>query len=210
MNYKEEPNRIMMRENTSRNYVIRICRPIGEVDDFDDELQVLAGAGPNDTVQLILNTPGGSVDTALILCKALRACEARTSAFIGFTCASAGTAIALACDEWEIDEYSSFMVHTGSYGTGFDVAPNVFASVQHMDKMINRFVENTYRGFLNEVELEIVKGGRDVYFEGEELAKRLGDFADYRYAMEEAAHADMIAQMDQMAEVELDSQQPQE
>lgn len=195
MNYKEEPNRIMMREITSRNYVIRICRPIEEVDDFDDELQVLAGAGPHDTVQLILNTPGGSVDTALILCKALRACEARTSAFIGFTCASAGTAIALACDEWEIDEYSSFMVHTGSYGTGFNVAPNVMASVQHMDKMVNRFVENTYRGFLNEEELEVVKGGRDVYFEGEELAQRLGAFADYRYALEEAAIEEMKAQM---------------
>lgn len=202
MNYKEEPNRIMMRENVSRNYVIRICRPIEEVDDFDDELQVLAGAGPNDTVQLILNTPGGSVDTALILCKALRACEARTSAFIGFTCASAGTAIALACDEWEIDENSSFMVHTGSYGTGFNVAPNVMASVQHMDKMVNRFVENTYSGFLNAEELEIVKGGRDVYFEGEELAQRLAAFADYRYALEEAAYLEMQKALDEQSEDE--------
>jgi ATP-dependent protease ClpP protease subunit len=201
---EEKPNRIMMRENTSRNYIIRICREISEVDDFDDELQVLAGASPNDTVQLILNTPGGSVDTALILCKALRACEARTSAFIGFTCASAGTAIALACDEWEIDEYSSFMVHTGSYGTGFNTAPNIFASVQHMDKMVNRFVENTYSGFLTPEEMDIVKGGRDVYFEGEELAQRLGAFADYRYALEEAAHAEMMAEMDQLALDELE------
>lgn len=159
---------------------------------------------------MILNTPGGSLETALILCKALRACEARTSAFIGWTCASAGTAIALACDEWEIDEYSSFMVHTASYGIGYQSTPNVAAAVQHSDKMISRFVENTYRGFLNEAELEIVKAGRDVYFEGEELAKRLGDFADYRYALEEAAHADMIAQMDQAAEEELDNLQPQE
>lgn len=203
MNYKEEPNRIMMRENVSRNYVIRICREISEVDDFDDELQVLAGAGPNDSVQLILNTPGGSVDTALILCKALRACEARTSAFIGFTCASAGTAIALACDEWEIDEYSSFMVHTASYGIGHQTAPNVYASVQHSEKMITRFVENTYSGFLTPEEMEIVKNGRDVYFEGEELAQRLGAFADYRYALEEAAYLEMQKQ------IELDSE-PQE
>lgn len=193
---EEKPNRIMMRENTARDYIIRICRPIEEVDDFDDELQVLAGAGPNDTVRLILNTPGGSVDTALILCKALRACEARTSAFIGFTCASAGTAIALACDEWEIDEYSSFMVHTGSYGTGFNVAPNVFSQVQHMDKMVNRFVENTYSGFLTADELEIVKGGRDVYFEGEELGQRLAAYADYRYALEEAAYIEMQKQIE--------------
>lgn len=207
---EEKPNRIMVRENVSRNFTIRICREISEVDDFDDELQVLAGAGPNDTVQLILNTPGGSLETALILCKALRACEARTSAFIGWTCASAGTAIALACDEWEIDEYSSFMVHTASYGIGYQATPNVYASVQHSDKMISRFVENTYSGFLTVEELEIVKGGRDVYFEGEELGQRLAAYADYRYALEEAAHADMIAQMNQMAEEELDSQRPQE
>lgn len=196
MNYKEEPNRIMMRENTSRDYVIRICREISEVDDFDDELQVLAGAGPNDTVKLILNTPGGSLDTGLILCKALRACEARTSAFIGFTCASAGTAIALACDEWEIDEYSSFMVHTASYGIGYQTTPNVYANAKHSDKMINRFVENTYTGFLTPEEMDIVKGGRDVYFEGEELAERLGAFADYRYAQEEAAYLEMQKQIE--------------
>jgi len=197
---EEKPNRIMMRENVSRDYVIRIARDISEVDDFDDELQVLAGAGPNDSITLILNTPGGSLETALILCKALRACEARTKAFIGWTCASAGTAIALACDEWEIDEYSSFMVHTASYGVGHQSTPNVAACAQHFDKMINRFVENTYTGFLTTEEMEIVKAGRDVYFEGEELAKRLGDFADYRYALEEAAHADMLAQ------IELDSE----
>lgn len=192
---EEKPNRIMVRENITRNYVIRICREITDVDDFDDEIQVLAGAGPNDTVQLILNTPGGSLETALILCKALRACEARTSAFIGWTCASAGTAIALACDEWEIDEYSSFMVHTASYGIGYQSTPNVAAAVQHSDKMISRFVENTYSGFLTPEELEIVKSGRDVYFEGEELAQRLGAFADYRYALEEAAHLDVLEQM---------------
>lgn len=200
---EEKPNRIMMRENVSRHYIIRICREITEIDDFDDELQVLAGAGPNDSVQLIMNTGGGSLETALILCKALRACEARTSAFIGWTCASAGTAIALACDEWEIDEYSSFMVHTASYGIGYQSTPNVYASVQHSDKMIARFVENTYAGFLTAEEMEIVKAGRDVYFEGEGLAQRLGAFADYRYAMEEAAHADMLAQMDQLAVDEL-------
>lgn len=199
MNYKEEPNRIMMRENVSRDYVIRICREISEVDDFDDEIQVLAGAGPNDTVKLILNTPGGSLETALILCKALRACEARTSAFIGWTCASAGTAIALACDEWEIDEYSSFMVHTASYGIGHQSTPNVYASVQHSDKMISRFVENTYSGFLTAEELEIVKAGRDVYFEGEELAQRLGAFADYRFSLEEAAYQEMQKQLDDEA-----------
>lgn len=193
---EEKPNRIMMRENITRNYVIRICREITEVDDFDDEIQVLAGAGPNDTVQLILNTPGGSLETALILCKALRACEARTSAFIGWTCASAGTAIALACDEWEIDEYSSFMVHTASYGIGYQSTPNVAAAVQHSDKMISRFVENTYSGFLTPEELEIVKSGRDVYFEGEELAQRLGDFADYRFALEEAAYLEMQKPLD--------------
>jgi ATP-dependent protease ClpP protease subunit len=197
---EEKPNRIMMRENVSRDYIIRICREITDIDDFDDELQVLAGAGPKDTVQLILNTPGGSLETALILCKALRACEARTSAFIGWTCASAGTAIALACDEWEIDEYSSFMVHTASYGIGYQATPNVYASVQHSDKMISRFVENTYSGFLTAEELEIVKGGRDVYFEGEELGQRLAAYADYRFAMEEAAY------LERQKQIELDEE----
>lgn len=180
-----KPNRIMVNQHVSNEYNLRLARPITEVDDFEDEFQLFAGAGERDTIYIDIVTPGGSVDTAHMLCRAIARTAAHTVAYIGPTCASSGTAIALACDEWEIDDMSSFMVHTGSYGT-YGMAPHVKACVDHHDKMIERFVRLTYTGFLTESEIERVLDAKEVYFEGEELANRLVAYSQYREAMREA------------------------
>lgn len=189
----EKPNRILVREETSREYTIRLSRSIGEADEFEDEFQVLAAAGPNDLVRILINSDGGSVATALLLCKAIRECEAHTVAYIGFMCASAATAIALACSEWEIDDNSSFMLHTATYGA-YGKAPEIAMQVKHMDKMISRFVSNTYAGFLTEAEIAEMLGGKDFWIEGEELANRLTAYASYRNALEEALLVDTEAE----------------
>lgn len=187
------PNRILVREETSRLYTIRLSRTITEADDFEEEFQVLAAAGPMDTVRILINSDGGSVATALLLCKAIQECEAHTIAFVGFMCASSATAIALACSEWEIDDNSSFMLHTATYGA-YGKAPEVAAQVKHMDKMINRFVENTYTGFLTTEEIVAMIDGKDYWMEGEELAQRLTAYAQYRQSLEEAMRVDSEAE----------------
>lgn len=186
-----KPNRILMTQRVATEFHVRLARPITEVDDFDDEFQMLASAGDNDLIRFDIVTPGGSMDTAHMLCRAIHRTAAHTVAYIGPTCASAGTAIALACEEWEIDEMSSFMIHTGSYGY-VGMAPHVKANVEHNDKMMDRFVRSTYAGFLSEEEIERVLDGREMYFEGEELANRLVAFSQYRDAMREAiAHEEV-------------------
>lgn len=189
-----KPNRILMTTHTAAEYHVRLARPITEVDDFEDEFQLLAHAGDRDIIKFDIVTPGGSMDTAHMLCRGIARTAAHTVAYIGPTCASAGTAIALACEEWEIDDMSSFMIHTGSYGY-FGMSPHVKANVDHIDKMMDRFVRLTYAGFLTEDEIERVLDGREMYFEGEELAQRLMAYSQYRDAMREAA----------MNEEELDS-----
>jgi ATP-dependent protease ClpP protease subunit len=189
MNEDNKPNRIMMNSRVVNDYHLRLARPITEVDDFEDEFQLFAGAGERDVIHIDIVTPGGSVDTAHMLCRAIARTAAHTVAYIGPTCASAGTAIALACEEWEIDDMSSFMIHTGSYGT-YGMAPHVKSCVDHHDKMIQRFVRLTYTGFLTEQEIERVIDGREVYFEGEELAQRLIAFSQYREALREAYAAE--------------------
>lgn len=185
----QAPNRILVREEVARLYTIRLSRSITEADDFEEEFQVLAAAGPQDVVRIIINSDGGSVATALLLCKAISECEAHTVAYIGFMCASSSTAIALACDEWEIDDNSSFMLHTATYGA-YGKAPEVAVQVKHMDKMISRFVVNTYSGFLSAEEIQAMLDGKDFWFEGEELAQRLTAYVQYRDALEQAEAVD--------------------
>lgn len=194
-----KPNRIMMTSNVSSTYNLRLARPITEIDDFEDEFQLFAGAGVNDVIYIDIVTPGGSVDAAHMLCRAIARTPAHTVAYIGPTCASAGTAIALACEEWEIDDMSSFMVHTGSYGA-YGMAPHVKANVAHNDKMIERYVRMSYTGFLTEAEMLQVLDGREIYFEGEELAERLMAYSAYRQDQREAYEKEFDEVLDEEPE----------
>lgn len=178
----ESPNRILVKEDVARTYIIRMSRDVSLADDFEDEFQVLAAAGPNDLVKILINSDGGNLASAQLICKAIRECEAHTVAFIGMFCASAATAIALACDEWEIDDNSSFMIHTATYGL-YGKAPEVAAQHRHMERAVSRFCVNTYTGFLTPEEIQAVIDGKDYWFHGEELAARLTSYAEFREAV---------------------------
>ena len=177
----EKPSRIFVRQTIHNEYTVRLSREITEADDFDDEFNVLSAAGRDDTIKFLIVSPGGRLDTCNLLTRAIRETEALTVASIGSECSSAATAIALACDEWEIDDNSSFMIHTASFGV-VGKAPELEVEVAHRLRKIRRWVESTYAGFLSPEEIENVIGGKDYWFDGEELAERLGAYAEHRAA----------------------------
>lgn len=188
---QDKPNRIAVKQTVHNEYTVRIAREISEPDDFDDELNLLAFAGSEDTIKLLVVSPGGFLTTCNLITKGLRETKAHTIGYIGSSCASAATAIILACDEWEIDEQSSFMIHTASLGV-IGKAPEIEVELAHRLRLVRRWVESTYRGFLTDDEIENVIAGRDYYFEGEELAKRLMAYADYRDAARQALYAEEL------------------
>lgn len=175
-------NRIMVRQNHSNDYIIRLARDITEPDDFADEFQLLAGVTQQDQIKLQIVSGGGSVNTCHMIIKAMQECEAKIIGWIGPTCASAAGAIALACDEWEVDEMSSLMVHTGSFSPGWGKSQDVVAAATHQDKMVTKFIRMTYTGFLTEEEILQVIDGKEFWFEGDELVQRLMAFSEYRDA----------------------------
>lgn len=185
----EKPSRILVKEHVSNEYNVRIARYITDADDFDDEFALMYCAGPHDSIKFMITSGGGSLDTCNLLTKAIRETAAHTIGYIGSTCASAATAIALSCEEWEVDSQSSFMIHTASLGV-FGKAPEIEVELAHKLKLIRRFVEDTYTGFLTQDEIEEVLRGQDKYFEGEELVARLTAYAEYRDAVREAMRVD--------------------
>ena len=203
----DEINRIMVKQSVVNEYTVRLARDITEPDDFHDEFALFAGAGPSDVVKLQICSHGGSMDTCHMITKSMQECEAKVVGWIGPTCASAGGAIALACDEWEVDEMSSLMIHTGSFAPGWGKSQDVVAGVLHQDKMIARFVRMTYTGFLNEEELNEVIKGKELYFEGDELVERLQNFSDYRDAARQAAYEEMMGQTADPEAVDEEEQQ---
>lgn len=175
----EHVSRIFAKQEIHNIYTIRMARDITAADDFSDEFEVLAEARQEDTVKILISSGGGFIDTGLLLTKAINECRAVTVGYIGATVASAATAIALACDEWDVDEFSSFMIHTGSFGF-HGKAPEVRAQTAHTLNFIDKWVRCTYDGFLTEEEIEKVIEGKDMYFEGEDLVQRLINFATKR------------------------------
>lgn len=203
----DDVNRIMVRSNVRRDYVIRIARDITEPDDFADELQILAAAEGDDTVRMLIVTPGGQLDTCTLLVKAMNECKAHITGWIGPTCASAGSAIALACDDWEVDEMSVLMIHTASFGHG-GKAPEVEAGIGSKLRQIRRWVTNTYSGFLTEEEIENVIAGRDYWFDIDNgLLERLTAYGEYRDAARAAHYLALCEAEEEYVEEEVDTEE---
>lgn len=174
--------RVTVRELVSREYHLRLWREITDPDDFHDELSALAEATENDIVIIHAVTPGGQLVSCDLLCNAIRSCPALTIARIGIECASAGSAIALACDEWEVSPSSTMMIHELQYQPPGGAVSSVRASHEHVAQVNERFVRQTYTGFLSEEEIQQVLDNKELYFYAEDLMERLPKYAAYRNA----------------------------
>lgn len=179
--------RVAMRQRTSNEYMIRLAREISEPDHFYEEFQCLASANEYDTVHMEIVSPGGSMDTCVMLRRAMGRCQAQIVGWIGPTCASAATAIALQCDGWEVDEMSAFMIHTGSFGVARNTARNVESAAKHSKEQIEAFIRLVYEGFLTEEEIAQVLDGKELYFVGKALADRLEAYGEWRSKVVEEA-----------------------
>lgn len=76
-----------------------------------DLREAIAKAGDVETIIFNINTPGGSVFEGREVMDVIRNTKAKTVAHIGSLCASAGTSIALACNEVEMANGAHFMIH---------------------------------------------------------------------------------------------------
>lgn len=182
-----QPRRVIARSftNQSTEYTIRITRPIGEIDEFEEEIMALEEATENDVVMVQLSSPGGSLETCDFLCRRINECAAPVFVEIGLTCASAASAMCLQADDWKIHHSSTMMVHACSYSPGYGKESDVRSSVENTARINKEWVERTYKGFLTDDELEKVLDGKDLYFYADDLRERLPAYRDFREEMEQ-------------------------
>ena len=87
------------------------------------------------------------------------------------TVASAGTIIALSCDDLEVEDFTSFMIHNYSGGAG-GKGHEIIDYVNFSDKNITATFKKLYSGFLTPRELTAVIKGKDMWMGTEEVQKR--------------------------------------
>jgi len=148
-----------------------ISSGIEEPVEYNKLVYFLAIVPEDHTVYIHINTPGGIIDSAFMIINAIKSCRATTVARLDGTVASAGTIITLACDKIDVGDYTHFMIHNYSGGTG-GKGHEVKAYVDFNNRELNAAFRDIYKGFLTDEEMTEVIEGKDMWLnKGEVLAR---------------------------------------
>lgn len=148
-----------------------ISDQIDEAFTYNELCYRLKHAPAEATVTLHLNTPGGYLHSAMMLVDAIKNAKAKTVAYLTGTVASAGTIIALSCDELIVSDHLSFMIHNysgGISGKGHEMK----AQQEFSDKNLNSAFNDFYAGFLTPEEMSNIIDGKDMWLTSEETRVR--------------------------------------
>jgi ATP-dependent protease ClpP protease subunit len=147
----------------------------GEIDspeNYIEWFQTIRHCSQTDIIKIYINSGGGNIDTTIQLLRALNETEATVITSVEGMCASAATMIFLQGDNFEVSEYSMFMVHT--YNGGFLGKGNEIHSQALFErKWSTSFMRSIYEGFLTLDEIDRVIDGVDMWMDGNEVIKRL-------------------------------------
>jgi ATP-dependent protease ClpP protease subunit len=147
----------------------------GEIESAENYVQwfdTIRHASSQDAIKIYINSPGGDVFTAIQFMRVLQETQANVIMSIEGFCASAATMIMLCGDSFEISEHSMFMFHNYSGGT-FGKGGEMLDQLQHERKWSEKLLREIYKDFLTEEEITSVLDNKDIWMDGEEVAKRL-------------------------------------
>lgn len=157
--------------DTNRIITIYISDVVAAPYEFNKAFHTISKAGPEDLVVLHINTPGGSIDSANMLCHALENTAAKVHGVLTGTVASAGTLITMYCDTIEVATGCAFMIHNysaGLAGKGHEIK----AQQKFIDEELNKYFEAVYGGFLTADEIKAVIEGKDLWLSKAEVEER--------------------------------------
>ena len=140
--------------------------------EYNELCHLLKTASPAEVFTLVLNTPGGYIDSAVMIVDAIKASKAKVVAEIAGTVASAGTVITLACDEVKVADHTAFMIHNYSASIG-GKGHEMKAHQEFTDKNLNDSFRTFYKGFLSPSEMDAVIDGKDLWMNKAEVEARL-------------------------------------
>ena len=160
---------------TSTGYKIYLADQIGSPDFYNELCYTIEEAQPHEVIYIYLNTPGGSADAAFAISDSIKRSPARVIARLSGTVASAGTIITMACDDIEVGEGLTFMIH--NYSASYSGKAHELKQLQKFaeEELTNHF-RTVYQGFLTEDELDSVVDGNDHYMGSVDVRQRWANY----------------------------------
>lgn len=161
-------------ESTKTNRCIKVFldENIREAKYYRTVLQGVESLGEGDLILLNINSYGGQLDGAIAIINAIENTEADVHASIEGVAASAASLIALAAPSISVSPYATMMVHSATFGA-FGKQSDVISHASFVDKQVRNLMGSVYKDFLTEKELEEVIMGKEMWFDAEEIVRRL-------------------------------------
>ena len=151
---------------------VPIDEPVQEPRYYRDVVNMLQKASEHDTVEFLINTPGGDISGLNALLFGLEVTEASTLATLVGECHSAGSLLALSCDAIQVADNATMLCHAASFGSS-GKSPDVHSRVLHIADATAKLMRKAYAGFLTESEVTSLLEGKDYWFDAEQIKERL-------------------------------------
>jgi ATP-dependent protease ClpP protease subunit len=156
---------------TNMQYVVSVDEDFSDVKQFENIVHILENASKGDTLEIKLSTNGGALHSILPLLAAMKNTEAQVFVHAVSDVASAGTMIMMAADDVLVNEYCTIMMHQISFGT-MGTGSSIESHVTHTMKSSKTLLQDLYKNFFTDDEIEQMLSGRDFWLGKEEFDER--------------------------------------
>lgn len=149
---------------------------VGEIRDPEEYtlwFEVIRNAKETDVVYIHINSPGGSIFTALQMIRAMHESKGTIVASVEGMCISAATLIFLNSHQCEVSDHSIFMFHNYS-GVTIGKGGEMFDHISAAKKWSTRLLHTMYKDFLEKSEIDSVLDNKDLWMDSTEVIARLG------------------------------------
>ena len=169
----------------STQYTVPIDENFLQPSYYRGVVNMMNQSNEQDAVFFTINSGGGRMDGLLSLLDAIDNTSAVTVADITGECHSAASILALNCDQVIVGRRAEMLIHEIRYGVGGKSSDNL-SHVQHIKKISDKLIWETYEGFLDDDEIESVLNGKELFLDSEEIVERLNARDEYRKALAES------------------------
>jgi len=159
-------------QNTSTKLVIRLDEEIKDVNYYSDIIERMNNLTEDDQVEIVINSIGGTADGAMALISAIENTDATVVGIVEGKCHSAASLILMHCDGAAIGKYAHSLCHVWSNFDG-GKAPDFDSSYNFNRKYLRNFIEDSYKYFLTDEEIQQMLDGKDWWFDADELVERI-------------------------------------
>jgi len=163
---------ITKNEVVLREIGVHLDDEIGAPSEYRDLITLLFNSNENDIITLYINSPGGQLDSAMAIVEGMKITKSHVRCILLGACHSAASIISMYADEIIILDAAHALVHTASFGS-IGNSNNIKTHTDFTVRQIEKFIHETYDGFLSPAELIQVKSGVELWFDADQIRTRI-------------------------------------